>query len=111
MMTTFIDPGALRTELSLQACTAQPDGLGGFSEIWSEVGTVFGRMEPVSADSRFGADQTLETATHRITLRYREGIASGMRFLRAGRALDILTVHDPDETGRYLVCKAREAGR
>jgi SPP1 family predicted phage head-tail adaptor len=110
MATLFIDPGALRTELSLQAVTAVPDGFGGFAEEWTEVATVFGRIEPLAADSRFGADQTLETVTHRITLRHRQGLQSGMRFSKADRVFDIVTVHDPDETGRYLVCRVRETG-
>ena len=45
MATLFIDPGALRSELSLQAVTAVADGLGGFSEEWSEVATVFARQQ------------------------------------------------------------------
>ena len=110
MATLFIEPGALRTELSLQAATAVSDGLGGFDEEWSEVATVFGRIEPISADSPFGADQTLETVTHRIILRHRQDVRSGMRFCRADRTFEIVTVYDPDETGRYLVCRAREVG-
>ena len=110
MATLFIEPGRLRTELSLRAVTAIADGLGGFDEEWNEVATVFGRIEPLAADSRFGADQTLETVTHRVTLRHREDVLSGMRFCRQGRVFAIVTVHDPDETGRYLVCRVRETG-
>ena len=72
---------------------------------------MFARVEPVSAASRFGADQTLESVTHRVTMRHRGDVASGMRLMRRERVFDILTVHDPDETGRYLVCRVREAGR
>lgn len=110
MRTLFVDPGALRSELSLQACTTTPDGLGGHTESWTEIATVFARIEPVSAASFFGPDQTLETVTHRITLRGRSGVAAGMRFAKQGRIFDIVTVHDPDDSGRYLVCRAREAG-
>jgi SPP1 family predicted phage head-tail adaptor len=110
MAVLFIEPGALRTEFSLQAVTAVADGLGGFGEEWSEIATVFGRIEPLAAASRFGADQTLETVTHRITLRHRQEVRSGMRFSRAGRTFEIVTVHDPDETGRYLDCRVRETG-
>jgi SPP1 family predicted phage head-tail adaptor len=110
MRALFVDPGILRSELSLQACAAVPDGLGGHTENWAEVATVFGRIEPVSATSVFGADQTIETATHRVTIRGRSGVASGMRFVRQGRIFNIVTVHDPDDTGRYLVCRAREEG-
>ena len=110
MAVLFIDPGRLRTEIALEACAREPDGLGGFTETWVEAATLFACIEPITADSAFGADQTLETVTHRIALRRRDGVASGMRFNRQGRLFDILTVHDPDESGRYLVCKVREAG-
>lgn len=108
MRAQFIDPGQMRTELALEACTPTPDGLGGHEQVWSEVASVFGMIEPVSAQSVFGAGQILETVTHRVTMRWRESVASGMRLTKAGRIFDILTVHDPDETGRYLVCRVRE---
>jgi len=110
MRTLFIDPGALRSEFALQACTTAPDGLGGHTETWAEVATVFARIEPVSASSMFGADQTLETVTHRITMRWRSGVTSGMRLARQHRIFDIVTVHDPDDSRRYVVCRVRESG-
>jgi SPP1 family predicted phage head-tail adaptor len=111
MRAEFVDPGALRTELSLQQVVTAADGMGGHAENWSEVATVFGRVGPVSARARFGAGQTLEEATHLVTLRFRQDLASGMRLVRGGRAWSVLTVHDPDETGRYLVCRVTETGR
>lgn len=110
MLTSFIDPGALRSEFVLEECVTTPDAFGGHSQSWVEVATLFTRIEPLAAESRFGGDQTLETATHRLTLRWRPGVKSGMRFRRNLRVLDIITVHDPDETQRYLVCRAREQG-
>ena len=110
MRAEFIDPGAFRHELVLEAATPTPDGAGGHAVSWNEVAALFARIEPVSAASRFGADQTLESVTHRVTMRHRPGVASGMRFTRLGRAFEIITVHDPDETGRYLVCRVREEG-
>lgn len=110
MATVFVDPGALRSELALQRCETAQDGAGGLVETWVEVATVFTRIEPVMAQSVFGADQTLETMTHRITLRWREGLVSGMRFIKSNRRFDIVTVHDPDESGRYLVCRVKEIG-
>jgi SPP1 family predicted phage head-tail adaptor len=108
MRSTFIDPGRLRTELSLQEPGVETDDSGGQLESWSEVGTVMALVEPAGASDFFGADQRMQRITHRITLRHRPGVAAGMRFARAGRNFQILTVQDPDETGRYLVCRARE---
>jgi SPP1 family predicted phage head-tail adaptor len=110
MRSVLLDPGALRSELALQAATPLPDGLGGHTEAWSEIGSMFGMIEPVAAESVIGADQTLESVTHRVTIRKRDGIRSGMRFMKGARIFDILTIHDPDETGRYLICRVREEG-
>lgn len=110
MNSTFIDPGLLRTELALEQCAEMPDGLGGHVEAWGEIATLFARVEPVRAESRHGADQSLETVTHRITLRWRTDIASGMRLTRLGRVFTVVTVHDPDDSRRYLVCRAKEEG-
>ncbi|RJG45897.1 phage head closure protein [Mesorhizobium sp. DCY119] len=111
MNATFIDPGRLRTELALQECVVTSDGLGGHGETWSEIASVFAMVEPVGAQSVFGAGQSLETVTHRVTIRRRDGVASGMRFVRQERVFEIVTVHDPDETSRYMVCRVREEGR
>lgn len=106
----FTDPGALRKRLTLQAPVATPDGIGGFAEGWSDVATLFARLEPVAAASRFGAGRELETVTHRVILRRRGGVGPGMRFTDGGgRVFEIVTVHDPDESGRYLACRTREA--
>lgn len=105
----FVDPGALRCRLTLQSLVPVPDGIGGFAAAWSTVAAVFALVEPVAAASRFGAGQELETVTHRITLRRREGVEPGMRFIDGGgRIFGIVTVHDPDEGGRYLACRTRE---
>ncbi|TKT81227.1 phage head closure protein [Aquamicrobium sp. LC103] len=111
MRSEFIDPGEFRTEFTLQRVSLMPDGGGGHQESWTETAAFFARIEPISAASRFGAGQMLETVTHRVTMRHRPDIESGMRLVRQERVFDILTVHDPDETGRYLVCRVREDGR
>ena len=104
----LLDPGALATELTLETCTPVSDGMGGHAEEWNAIATLFARVEPLAARSRPGAGQTIETVTHRIIMRHRAGILAGMRFVRPGRVFEIVTVHDPDGTGRYLACGTRE---
>ncbi|MAS13430.1 MAG: phage head-tail adapter protein [Nitratireductor sp.] len=108
MRVQFIDPGAFRAELSLQKATLVSDDAGGHTEAWSETATIFGFIEPVRAAAPFGAGQRHERVTHRITLRFRTGVTGGMRIVRGTRRFSILTAHDPDETGRYLVCLCEE---
>lgn len=110
MNALFVDPGQFNRELSLQAAELTADGAGGHAETWQEVATVFAHVEPIAAKSIHGAGQTLETVTHRIMLRRRDDVLSGMRFVRQGRIFEILTAHDPDDSGRYLVCLTLEAG-
>ncbi len=108
MRLTFIDPGAFRTEFRLEQVTQTPDGFGGKTEVWNETAAVFGRFEPLSVTQMFRADQDIESATHRITIRMRTGVKSAMRFKLGPRQFRILTVNDPDETGRYLNCYCEE---
>lgn len=110
MLATTIDPGQLRTEFSLEQATPVADGMGGHVEQWDEIATLFGRIEPVTAGVRFGAGQALETLTHRVTIRRRDGILSGMRLGKGARRFAIVSIHDPDESGRYLVLRTREEG-
>lgn len=111
MRASFIAPGRMRTELTLEAMTGSPDGAGGQIESWAEIGTVMALVEPLSATDAVLADARAETVTHRITIRHRVDVSAGMRFSRLTRRFEVRSVHDPDESGRYLVCRCREARR
>lgn len=106
----FLDPGRLAQQLVLEAPETAADGLGGHDLSWVEVATLDALVEVRAQASRFGADQTREETTHRVTLRHRGDVASGCRFRLGDRIFEIVTVHDPDESGRYLVCRTREKG-
>lgn len=107
----FVDPGALRTQLVLEVAALADDGAGGGVETWTAVATLFAMLRPLEARSRFAAGQTLEATTHEATIRFRADVASGMRFRLGERLLPIVTVRDPDESGRYLICNLEEKGR
>jgi SPP1 family predicted phage head-tail adaptor len=106
-----IDPGALRHELVLESAVATPDGYGGTTQVWATAATLFARMEPLGARQTVNTGQTSRTVTHRITVRQDAAVESGMRFRKGDRIFDILTIHDPDETGRYFSCETSEAGQ
>lgn len=111
MNTVFIDAGRFSSELALEQLRAVPDDIGGFTEIWEEIATLWGRIEPVSDMARFFGNQPLEEITHRITMRFCNDMTSGMRLRKGTRVFTILTIHDPDESGRYCQCRVREEGR
>lgn len=111
MRALTINPGELRHELVLESATAAPDGYGGTTRSWGAVATLFARMELLAVRRTVNTGQTVRTVTHRMTVRQDASIESGMRFRKGDRLFDILTVYDPDETGRYLLCETSEAGQ
>ena len=104
----FIDPGCFRRELVLSRLVPVPDGAGGYTESWTDEATVYASLEPVHARAVRAGEQALEHVTHRVTMRFRAGVEAGMRFTSGPRTFGIVTVYDPDESGRYLVAAVRE---
>jgi SPP1 family predicted phage head-tail adaptor len=108
MTTVLLDPGMLTARLTLEEPVETPDGQGGTSRRFVTVTALWAHVEPVSAKREEVAGAHVQRATHRVTLRYRERLKPGMRFRRHERVFRIVTVTDPDETRRYLVCRCEE---
>lgn len=106
-MRTF-DPGAFSARLDLMAPTFTSDGQGGATESWSEVAKLWARVEPVSIAFDEEANGEVVRLTHEIWMRMRSDLAPGMRLTRGGRAFRINGWRDPDESGRYMVCRCEE---
>ena len=87
----------MRIELTLQESQQTADGIGGHSESWVEIATVFGLIEPISARERVRRrpDAGEGDAPRDAALARRRGQRHALHKL--GRSFDILTVHDPDE--------------
>jgi len=67
--------GKLRHLLTIQAPSSTPDGRGGFVAGWSDVADVRMELDPLSGRDTFFAGQTMSSATHRGTMRYRGDLA------------------------------------
>ena len=111
MLTTFLDAGRLKQRLVLEQRIKTPDLSGGVAITWNEVASVWALLEPIGAAMRHLAQQSAKTITHRITIRHRTDLESGWRFRKGTRIFSIITIRDPDETGRYLVCRTEEEGQ
>lgn len=107
MRARYFDPGKLRHEMVLEEPVRVADALGGQTEDWQAVMTLWGHLEPAaSVVSRADAEEA--EITHRVVLRFDTRVWRGRR-LRAGeRIFEIRAVRDLDETGRYLLCLTRE---
>lgn len=108
MNLTFIDAGQLTARLDLESALEAPDGQGGVTVSHAVESSHWARLEPVSAEHAELAHVGRQTVSHRIWIRHAAGIVAGKRFRKGARVFDILTVYDPDDTGRYLVCRVME---
>lgn len=108
MNMTFLDPGQLTARLDLEGVVETPDGQGGATVSHAVESSHWARIEPVSAELAELGHAVRQSVTHRIWIRHAGGVVAGKRFRKGMRVFEILTVHDPDETGRYLVCRVRE---
>lgn len=107
-MGSSLDPGMLNARLVLERPEETPDGQGGVMPSHAAVATVWAHIEPVAAKADEAAGTVRVTVTHRIRLRWRGDLASGMRLRRGVRLFAIRAFCDPDETGRYLICDCEE---
>lgn len=105
------DPGAFTARLTLERRMETPDGQGGADVAHVAFDAVWARIEPVSAARRAVAGDAPMTITHRIWLRHRADLESGMRLRKGARMFELRTFRDPDETGRYLLCECEETER
>ena len=102
------DAGALDQRFVLERPVTTPDGFGGQLTTWESQGAIWAAAQPVSADDAVRGGQRDEDVTHRLVVRHRRDLLAGARLRRGSRTLQVRTVRDADERGRYLVIEARE---
>lgn len=105
------EPGRLRLRLELQKTTATPDGAGGSTLAWATVATVAADMRPLKAGEHQVGEGLGDITLQKIVVRHRTDIAAGDQFRLGERLFRIVSVADPDEDGRFLVCLAEEEGQ
>lgn len=100
--------GVMRQRLALDAAIESTDESGALQSVWQPLGEVWGQIAPISASERFVAERQEEAVTHRILIRWRAGVESGMRFRLGARTFLIRSAFDPDERQRVLICRCEE---
>lgn len=100
--------GQLRHRLVIEAPDETPDGAGGVVRTWSTLATVWGEIEPLSADDVLLADKRVGLVTHKVHVRYRTDLDLGHRFRLGARLFTIRALRDPEERGRFLECLCAE---
>ena len=105
------DPGALTARLRLERPVESPDGQGGATVGFETVADLWARIEPLAADVEEVAGAGRVLVSHHVWIRFRTDVAAGMRLIKGTRRFAVESLRDPDETGRYLLCRCREERR
>jgi SPP1 family predicted phage head-tail adaptor len=100
--------GARSRRFILELPLEQPDGFGGVIRRWALGPQLWGAVEMLAQGEKVQADRPEETLTHRITLRYREGVTAAMRLVSGLRRFAIKAASDPDGSRREIVCLVEE---
>lgn len=99
--------GELDQRLNIQQSTASRGTSGEEIAAWADWKTVWARVETSSGSEKFYSPQLVAEATHKIKMRYLNGVKPNMRVIWRDRELDILFVdHSRRRRGEmYLLCK------
>ena len=108
MKTKALPIGARARRFVLELPLEHPDGFGGVIPSYAPGPQVWGSIEMVSGAERVRADRPEQSLTHRVTLRYREGVTGAMRLTVGLRRFAIRAASDPDGKRRDLVCLVEE---
>lgn len=102
----------LRHRVALAAIVRGRDSLGGVTESLGDAVTVWAQIEPVDASQRFDLGALSVRPTHRVMIRWREGVDHRSRMTWRGRHYDVISVQDDTARREFLTLMvlAQEAG-
>lgn len=103
----------LNRKLVLEDPVRADDGSGGYSVIWSPLGTLWAAVEALTGRERGGVGGAISLSRYRITVRgapvgANARPAPGQRFRDGTRLFAIRAVSEADPAGHYLTCVAEE---
>ena len=108
MKTTFLSIGARARRFMLELPLEQPDGFGGVIRTYAPGPAALGRHRDALGRRAHARRQARAGLTHRVTLRYRDGVTGAMRLTSGLRRFAIRSAADPDGSRRDLVCLVEE---
>jgi SPP1 family predicted phage head-tail adaptor len=103
-----MNPGKLNKRILLQRCVETEDGFGGGATSWVDVAYAWASIEPLEGREYYQAQQINSAITHKVRIRYRDGITPDMRFVYNGRTFHIDSVVNEREERRFLVIRCQE---
>jgi len=100
-----IDPGRLRERVTIQQATETRNRMGETTQTWGTYAERWASVEGLSGREVLLSGQQQTEVTHRVRLRYVDGMTGQMRILWRGRVLEITSLLEHNNrTEHELLC-------
>lgn len=104
----MIDPGRLRERVTIQNATEHRNAMGETTQAWGAYAERWASVQGISAREFLLSGQQQTEITHRVRLRYVDGLTSTMRVLWRGRVLEIASALEHNNRSEHeLLCTER----
>lgn len=100
--------GPLRNRVTIESYAKSRDGYGAEVETWSRFADVWASVEPLIGREYLAAKQIQAEVTHKIRMRYIEGLAPTMRIVWGTRTFEIVSIINVSERNKEIVIMATE---
>ena len=100
--------GPLRHRATIQSYAKTRDAYGAEVETWSDFADVWASIEPLIGREYMAAKQLTADVSHKIRIRYIEGLSPTMRVVFGTRTFEIVSIINVQERNKELVIMATE---
>jgi SPP1 family predicted phage head-tail adaptor len=102
--------GKLRHSIIIQTRTDTADSYGEPIPAWSTFLETWASIDPISGREFFSSKEVKSEVSHKVRIRWAEGITTQMRVLFGTRTFDIESVINIEERDRELLLMCVEVG-
>lgn len=103
--------GKYKHPVRFQKVEKVSNGIGGWKDAWTDVKTVWARIEPLRGRMLLEAQRSIPEVTSRIETRYDPALNSDMRIIHRGKVLLVEAFINVEESDFEYEIMAKDAGR
>lgn len=103
-----LSAGGLREPLVFQRRQTQSDGMGGQDLDWVDLFSTKGDVRPLSGREALTGMQREASVSHRIFIRYRDGLLPSDRIVMRGNHMQIIAIINVEMRNRWLELQCLE---
>jgi len=101
-----LDIGRMRERVTVQQATERRNSLGETTLEWATYATRWASVQGVSSREALELGQVDISVTHRVRMRYVDGMTHNMRLLWRGRLLEIVSLLEYDNRSEHVaICE------